>query len=358
MEYLTVALQLDPDHFLAHQILAEVHELAKNSTEAIKSARSAVELNPESITCLQLLARTLQSAGHLEESYEHLSRAAQLSKGAIPTAILTDLVSLASDIGLHGQLEEWLKPLSVDAALKVSTQFVKASKYKKASDVLRALLAVHPSNPSVVDNLARVLHVQGAAAVTEADTVFRQYANEIGSYEAFMLHGHYLRDTNRKADALRYYKRALAKLDEGSKGQQSNGGASQEELIKVLTHIVDHQLALHLDDDAVRSLERIVGMQPNDAKAHFQIANLVRQTDVTKAEHHYKQAIAVSKTPDASYVANFAALLHTLSRYEEAEEQYNRALALDPNTPNARDNLQRMKTSRGYKKFVESRAAA
>ncbi len=91
--------------------------------------------------------------------------------------------------------------------------------------------------------------------------------------------------------------------------------------------------------DAVVANQKAVALVPNDAEAHSNLGNALKDLSrLEEAEASYRQAIALK--PDfAQAHSNLGNALKDLSRLEEAEASYRQAIALKPDFAQAHSNL-------------------
>lgn len=91
-------------------------------------------------------------------------------------------------------------------------------------------------------------------------------------------------------------------------------------------------LAHHFDDNegAKQQYEEILSYDPNEYKAHNNIANYYKKTNYEKAKYHLKQAISLNPHYVEAYI-NFGNLLKINGELEEGNDYYRQALKITNN---------------------------
>ena len=90
--------------------------------------------------------------------------------------------------------------------------------------------------------------------------------------------------------------------------------------------------------EAVASLEKAIEIDPRHAKAHNNMALAsIDMGELELAEAHYRESLAIE--PQAAIYNDLGFVLERQEMFDEAAEQYGKAVELDPNSSAARYNL-------------------
>ena len=91
-------------------------------------------------------------------------------------------------------------------------------------------------------------------------------------------------------------------------------------------------------DEAIESLEKAIALDPQHAKAHNNIALAsIDLGELEVAEAHYRESLAIE--PQAAIYNDLGFVLERQEMFDEAAEQYGKAVELDPTSSAARYNL-------------------
>ena len=133
-----------------------------------------------------------------------------------------------------------------------------------------------------------------------------------------------LQSRQRFDEAIRFHHRALELAGEGHPGTVQN-----------LANALD---ASGRFDEAIGLYRRILQVQPNDAKAHYNLGKTFHaQGALHKAETHYRKALSIE--PRAESHDGLAHVLHLNGNLSAAIDHYRAALKIDPGRARTRHNF-------------------
>jgi len=96
---------------------------------------------------------------------------------------------------------------------------------------------------------------------------------------------------------------------------------------------------LEQNEDALASMQKAAALSPNDAEAHFNLANILKYLErLNEAEASYRRALELNAR-DADTHYNLGNLLKELGRLNEAEICYRNTLDIKPDFAEAYNNL-------------------
>jgi len=97
---------------------------------------------------------------------------------------------------------------------------------------------------------------------------------------------------------------------------------------------------------AKKACAAVITINLKSAMGHYSLGVLEEQTgDVSRAEAHYKKAIAADRGFENAYL-NLGALCANQGRFDEAIDWLQRLLKTNPSSKDARDMLQRIRSDR------------
>lgn len=93
-------------------------------------------------------------------------------------------------------------------------------------------------------------------------------------------------------------------------------------------------------DDAIRATERAAQLNPGLVQAHLNLMILYgRRGDFARAEQHFRAAMALNSTQFPAAYYDFGVLMMNEGKPAEAEQAFEKAVEIDPNYAEARNNL-------------------
>ncbi len=315
------ALEQDPSNTDAERGLAAALAASGQMEAAAKVNSKILQTDPQDPQALIREGEIQRQKGDFEQALATFKKAeAQLSNDKDPELIYNE--ALTYD-GL-GRFDDAVKAVKQLLALTASTD----GKY--AADAQR--------------NRAALLQLLG--------TVARQAGNTDAAIDAYQqmhtLGGDYTtRATDSQVDTYReahQWSKALQVAAEAAKATPSNHDAQ-------LTYAVQLADAGKLEEGLKLAQAQLAGT-PDDREVYFDIAEInVRAKRWKDASHAFDQAAALATSPDDKvnlfYYRGDAALREKL--YDEAELDFRKGLAIDPNNASIKNDLGYMYADRGIK---------
>lgn len=252
------ALKLNPDMPFAHLALGSYYFETGDYQAALDSATKAVELDPQSVRGHRIIYECYQALGNKEEAAKEAKVLAEIDKSTDAVAIVFNEGVTAYRVGDKKTAKEnFLRALEMDpnltAALSALTiVYLQEGSWTEAAEMSERLLAIEPDNK-------KALRMRWDA--------YREAGNAEKEREAFT---------------------ALAAVDpEVLANDIFNQGARQFE---------DNQV-----DQAQASFEKVLEINPNHARAHYQLGLcLVSKGDSAGARMHLEKFIELApEDPEA-----------------------------------------------------------
>jgi tetratricopeptide (TPR) repeat protein len=295
------AHQLDARSFQWLYYLGSLLAKQGKHSEAARTLRAALRLNPDYLPARLKLAETLFNAGELEASHGVYSEIVQQSPDAAEAYFGLGRIAVVRG--------------DPTAARK---------SFHRACELFPAYGAAHYALAQVDRKLGNSEEAQQELALhTQNKTVVPPVDDP-------------LRDEMRKLD-----KGAAAHLERGVQLEQ-----------------------VGRPEDAIAETEEAVRLDPGLVKAHINLLVLYgRVGNLEKAEEHYQAAVKLNPTqfPDAHY--DYGVLMMREGKLEQAEKSFRAALEINPSYADAHNNLGYLLERQGkvpeaiaeYKKAVEGK---
>lgn len=357
------ALALNPDLKYTHVALGRELSRLGRGDEAIHHFEEAIRIDPSFQDARYLLGKELVKVGRVTEAREQFETAVALN----PQDARAHL-ELGMFWAEQGELETALH--HYEAALAVKPNFAYAldrigrllalmNRPEEAIARYEQAIAADPRNQDIYFLLGRELVAQGQK--TEAEKRFRE-ALELDPQDARAHHelGTLLEERGEKEAAMRHYQEALRAAPQfgyvlykigrllAEQGKLEEAQQRFEQAINLdpdnqdLYYLMGRELIAQGKIEKGRFyLERALAMNPNDARAHNDLALIVGSKDPETAIAHFEKALTIA--PDFTLALNnLGNLLVELGRYDEAEENYLRALKIRDSDEYAWYNLARL----------------
>ncbi len=315
------ALQQDPNNTDAERGLAAALAASGQMEAAAKVNSQILQTDPQDPQALIREGEIQRQKGDYEQALATFKKAeAQLSNDKDPELIYNEALTFA---GL-GRYEEAAKAVTQLLTLTAS----KDGKY--AEDALR--------------NRAALLQLLGTVArqsgnTEEAIDAYQQMRALGGDYAPRAIDSEV--DTYREAHL---YSKSLQVAAEAAKAMPANHDIQ-------LTYAVQLADAGKLDEGLKLAQAQLAGT-PDDREVYFDVAEIdVRAKRWKDASHAFDQAAALATSPDDKvnlyYYRGDAALREKL--YDEAELDFRKGLAIDPDNASIENDLGYMYAERGVK---------
>lgn len=324
---------------------ALAHHNAGRLEEALRLYGAIIEANPKVAEAHFQVGRIFTASNRFDRAFQHLATAAQLRPGESAVwQAWAEAVALAGDASTEADFLRMLKraPVSVETRLRLQDRFgaqraktkpntggakpaeiqrllalLAAGRHADAERGAAAALTAHPASALLLNILATAQAAQGKARLAEAN--FRQSIKADPNYaEAYDNLGRFLVDQRREEEATRAFRTAVT-LAPGLPSALVNLGT-------VFTKTGRPETALLLFE---RALTAGVDAPP----LHMAIGNAhTRLRNFAKAEQAQERAVRASNGTSAQAVALLAQAQARLGKDDLAMENFNRALALDPDS--------------------------
>jgi protein O-GlcNAc transferase len=337
LDILGEARRLKGDYAPLHLLAAELHEAQGDSQAAMESYRRALSVERGSAAAEFGIGRLALARGDLEESRNHLERAAELSPEA--GSIQATLSRVYRRLGreeeadhaarrarrLHPDIDvrdPILQSVMEEAVSLVGYQ-TRALEAERAGDpsraeaLLRRTIEIRPEDASLHYNLAN--HLSRTGRVQEAEDSYRQALRlDSGHVPTLVNLGILAAQNGELREAKRLFEKALEK-------EPAHSGA--------LLGLANAAAARGQLDAAIPLFERVVELAPDRPDAHYALARaLADRGDLDGAIEHF--SIALEIAPERAEIHLHLAALHAnRGEYREAENQIQQARILGVATP-------------------------
>ncbi len=262
----------------------------KNTRALFEHARNVTQHNARAAAVLGSL---LAEEGKLDQAMD-LYRLALSYKPGDPEAHF----SMGKALDQQGKLEEavaeykkvlWFKQLRAPAHVFIGADLAKLKNYPEAAAHYRAALALDPQSATALNNLARILHSQG-----------------------------------RLDEAIEDYSRAL-KIDPELAEARNNLGVLLLQKGRV--------------EEAVPQLRQALRVNPGDPQTQYNLAMALTQLQQWSEASQLFSKLAPANPKDANLYCQFALALRHTGKTREAMSAYAHALLLQPDFPQALEQL-------------------
>jgi tetratricopeptide (TPR) repeat protein len=315
------ALEQDPGNTDAERGLAAALTASGQMEAAAKVNSQILQTDPQDPQALIRAGEIQRQKGDFEQALTTFKKAeAQLSNGSDPELIYNE--ALTYD-GL-GRFDESIKAVKQLLTITVSTD----GKYTDDAERNRAALL------QLLGTVARQ-----AGNTDEAISAYQQMQTLGGDYAVHATDSEV--DTYREAHQ---WAKALQVAADAAKAMPSNHDAQ-------LTYAVQLADADKLEEGIKLAQAQLTGA-PDDREVYFDLAEMdVRAKRWKDASHAFDQAAALAVKPDDKVILYYyrgdAALREKL--YDEAELDFRRGLAIDPDNASIENDLGYMYADRGIK---------
>jgi tetratricopeptide (TPR) repeat protein len=353
------AIAIAPDDLNAHINLGFALSELQRHTEAQAVLRRALELDPQSVDALYMLATMAQGAGNWADAVERFDQVL-----AIKPDFEMAYRGLSLALSRQGRIERAREvirqgiehfPRAADFHFFLGNLHAQKHELEEAIRCYGQAAALAPDYAEAHFNLAGALQLEQrlepalasyrnaiAARPDYAEALFecgnlltrlKRYEEALASYDALLTfqpgradvqcnRGRALQGLERHEEALAAYDRAL-QVEPASPDALFNRGS-------VLEHMGRHE-------DALAAYDRLLQLQADHEDALCNRGNTLRSLNrIEAAIASYDRALQLS--PSADVFNNRGAALADLNRYQEALASYGSALQLQPEHPGAHLN--------------------
>ncbi|OYX45146.1 MAG: hypothetical protein B7Z02_02565 [Rhodobacterales bacterium 32-67-9] len=334
-----------PEIQTAYSKALELHKSGQLEA-ALKAYGAIIDANPRIAEAQFQVGRIFTAMNLFERAFQHLRAAIALrpSEGAVWQA-LADAVALGGDPATEAEFLRHLKvaPVAIETRIALQDRFgarrkntkpatggmkptdirrllalLDGGRHAEAERLATTMLRLHPASALALNILATAQAVQGKAAAAEVN--FRKAIQVDPTYaEAHDNLGRFLIDRKREDEAVQHFRHAVM-LAPGLPSALVNLATS-------LTQAGQPAAALTL-------LERAIASGADASPLHMATGNAhTRLKNFAKAEAAFQRAIDASNGGTPQIVALLAQSQARQGQDRLAMENYNRALALDPESP-------------------------
>ena len=336
-ESLLRALELDPHHNPVHQNLGEVLRKQGRYEEAIASYRTLLESESEFALAHAGMGDALFQLGQYDAAIKSLSKAISLQSDLPGVGALYGLMGRASleldrfeTAEKHFQRAMEINPGAVEPLVYLASLRIAQHRFEEADEYLLRARKLKPHDLAIPQNIAEILRKQGhhEQAIASYRVVLEMDPEFALAYAGM---GNALFQLGR-------YEEAIASLTEAL--------ALQSDLPMAATlHLLMGQALQELGrtEAAAEQYERALLVEPHNAKALDLLAF------VRFGQKRYEEALGLYRTlidighAKAQNHTNMAATLFYLGRTDEAIQNLERALSLEPNLESAQTYLKNMR---------------
>ena len=350
------AIELDPNFFEAHYNLGEHLEKQGKPDEAIQYFGNALRINPKHVRSHNHLGMILLKQDKTPDAIDHFRKALQINPD-FPKAHNNLGIALAKD-GKHNEaVEHYQKALKSDpdfpeAHFNLGAALAKDGKLDEAVEHYQKALQSNPDLPEAHLSLGNALMEQGK---TEEGLVHIQKAVQLKPdyVEAHNNLGGYLLGRGEIDEARKHFI-AVLKIDPNMPQAHNNMGIIMINKGKINEAIFHFQEAVRSNpefEQAQNNLQRAVAIQqnqmdmelektrtalkdnPSDPQLNYELGNLyLAKGDLKAAIDQFQKALSLQ--PDFPEALNNLAMAHTFNRqYAKALVVFQKLVALQPANP-------------------------
>jgi len=299
------ALEVDPDNAPAWYGLGHCAKIAGDRQEALARYRKAIEKAPEYGEAHYAVAMILAAQGDKEAAEKHLKISSEGHQARIPgDPLYTAMLN---------------KGRSAVMMRREAQRLVQAGRVDEAIDTLRQAIAIDVSGTTSRHYLGLLLAQQGRfeEAVEQLRMVVKA---DPGNVEAKSTLGLALTELGRLDEAQAIYRDVLQRHPDHAP------------TLMYLGHI---QAQLGRNEEAIDSMRRAVEAQPANGVFQYTLGELLARTgDEKQAIVHVGKAVQLMPSR-ADYRYTFGVLLARSGDVPGAKEQWQQALAISPQAPDA-----------------------
>jgi tetratricopeptide (TPR) repeat protein len=317
------ALQLSPKSAPTHNNLGNVYVAQKKLELAEKEFRTALRLEPANRDANYNLGVLLMARGAPAEAITHLERVHPASLETSLNLVRAYLESKRAGEALRmaAELSQQHKN-DVQVHFSLGVLLASEGQYKAAQLELEKADALHPGTFEITYNLGQTLLRNGEYARAEL-VLNRALALKPESPETLYLLAQVLADESRPMDALALLVRAHKIATENT------------DIILLMAQI---SISQNYFEDAIPLLESGVALAPQRTDLHAALGESYLKSDrIEKAIEEFNKVIAIE--PSAQSYALLGLSYQRLGRFDEAKQNFQQGLKLDPHNAGCLFNL-------------------
>ena len=321
------AAELLPQDAEAHANLGSEHKARGEWAAALSSLRRSLAIEPRNPAALIDVADAERALGRAREAVPLYQRALQLDPRSpeghnnLGNAFL-ELEDPAAAARCYRQALE-LRPNDAQVLCNLANALRQLGQLEEAMECNRRAIALAPGLAMAHNNLGLLLAGRGQRA--EAIVSYREALRLNPRYlEALNNLGNVLREQGELRQALDLFRRAV-QLDESRADSHSNLGYALLDLRRVA--------------DAAASFRSAIALQPNNVPAHLGLAAALRVQGLAAEAEASCQAALAAEPRSSAALSLLGELRADRGRFPEAQELFERAIALDANFVSAYGSL-------------------
>jgi tetratricopeptide (TPR) repeat protein len=282
-------LEYKDDHLDLHTHLARLYLNSNNLDQARDHAQKRLATSADDSAALFVVAEVARRCGDLDQARALLAElAGDKLNGA---AALQSLIKLENECGNQEEADRWRTKLQtmttpiVDERRRGADELFKAGDYGAASSLLEQLLAEHPADADLLNDLGNCCFKQDQ--LEEARNYYDRALECNSQYLVAMRNlGLCLYRLEQHEASLEYLERYLE---------------SQEEDQQILSLVARILCQLNRDADAIAILEKLLRFRPDSVELITELANCYyRLGHLQSAYLGFRQAIAVDPQCEAA----------------------------------------------------------
>ena len=318
-------LDTDPANGDALHLLGLVSHQSGQSTTAIALIKRALKISPNQPDFLRNLANILRESGKFEEAIQVCRRIIELQPRSAE-----GYYELGVNFQIAGQLQQavlaYQKSIDIypdDSKVHVylAAVLLKLKKFGKAIDACQKAIQISSENFLAYNILGNTYKEQGK--LEEAIQAYRQVLSiQPKLAEIYSNLGDVFRDSNRFDEAIQVYLRAIEIKPNIAQVHASIG-------------FVFYQKLVELDDVLDGS-----NTQNDNSEFHGKVSDSLKVTSyLEKVIQYYQQALEINPVYSAEVCNNLGVAYAKMKRFEEAIQQYNKAIGINAKYDEAYGNL-------------------
>ena len=309
------AAEIDPDNGEAYLSISNALMRLEKWAGAVAAQRKAVELGQTNIGSLQRLARSLLNCGEADQAIAMAEHVVQCGSADAETFFLYG--SVLSEAGRQESAIEALEQATILDETHMEAQKSLARAFMEAGRTGDAI--------SVAQNVVRL---------------------EPGSPGGYRFAGKLFAQAERWTDAVEIQSQGIEIAIEEARGSAHD--------FEGLTQLGGMLMVLGRWDEAIDVIQRAADLNPSDAVTLRELSVALTKSERLEEALSIAERLADLK-PELNSRLRIGAILGRLGRWEEAVATYEKAIALDPFSQKAHDQLRiARKKARSWKRKLRS----
>jgi tetratricopeptide (TPR) repeat protein len=309
LQHYKKALQIDPNFELLYTNLADVLLDLGKTDEALQHYRKALQIRPDYVNAHNSLGVLLEKQGKTDEAIQHYRKALQIKPDFVKAhnnlgIALTEQGKTDEAIAHYNKALE-LKPENIEALFNMGDALVKQGKTEQAINYLNKALQIDPDYAKAHSNI-------GSIYTKQKNFEKAIYHNN----EALRLNPQLAEPHNNLGIALMHEGKIDAAISEFKKALQLKPDFSMAE------NNLNRALAIQKEiETEISRFEELLKDNPENVELHFQLGNLYFSIgDQRQAEQQYNKALQLNP--------KFVPAINNLALITAANKEYDKALTI------------------------------